>query len=71
MNSAYTTKTIKLLRQVFAVFSLLEQIMPNYGPQFVSDRFFRFMRNNGIEHIRSVPYHPVTNGAIERSIQTF
>ena len=28
------------------------------------------MAANGIKHIRSAPYHPATNGAAERMVQT-
>ena len=30
-----------------------------------------YRRNNGIKHFRSAPYHPSTNGAIQRFVQTF
>ena len=29
------------------------------------------MKENGIRHLRSAPYHPATNGLAERFIQTF
>ena len=29
------------------------------------------MAKNGIKHIRSAPYHPATNGQVERFVQTF
>ena len=28
------------------------------------------MKQNGIKHIRCAPYHPATNGAAERFVQT-
>ena len=28
-----------------------------------------FVRQNGIQHIRASPYHPVTNGLAERAVQ--
>ena len=44
--------------------------MSDNGPQFVAEEF-SFLRSNGIKHIRSAPYHPASNGAVERFIQTF
>ena len=29
------------------------------------------MRKNDIKHIRCAPYHPSSNGAVERFVQTF
>ena len=41
------------------------------GPQFVSEEFAKFMKSNGIHHIRSAPYHAATNGLAERMVETF
>ena len=64
-------KTIEILRHAFSVFGLPEQIVSDNGPQFISSEFSTFCKKNGIKHIRSAPYHPSTNGAIERFVQTF
>ena len=45
--------------------------MSDNGPQFVAKEFEEFMLNNGIKHIRSAPYHPATNGLVERFVQSF
>ena len=45
--------------------------MSDNGSQFSSDEFATFMKRNGIEHFKSAPYHPVTNGLAEQFIQTF
>jgi hypothetical protein len=45
--------------------------MPDNGPQFVSEEFAAFLRDNGVKHICCAPYHPSSNGAVERFIQTF
>ena len=41
------------------------------GPQFVSSEFTLFLQRNGIKHIRVSPYHPASNGAAERLVQSF
>ncbi|XP_078264207.1 di-N-acetylchitobiase-like [Rhinoraja longicauda] len=34
------------------------------------EKFAKFMKANGIRHVKCVPYHPVTNGLAERAVQT-
>ena len=41
------------------------------GPQFISEEFAIFVKVNGVKHINNSPYHPATNGAVERLVQTF
>ena len=45
--------------------------MTDNGPQFTSAEFEAFMKNNGIRHIKSSPYHPASNGLAERAVQCF
>ena len=45
--------------------------MSDNAPQFTSEEFSLFMRNNGIRPIRISPYHPSSNGMAERFVQTF
>jgi len=71
MHSTIAQKTITELRKLFAAYGLPEQIGSDNGPKFVSDKFATFVKMNGIKHIRSVPYHPSSNGAAERFVQTF
>ena len=35
-----------------------------------SNKFAIFLRRNSIKHFKSAPYHPSTNGAVERLVQT-
>ena len=47
------------------------QLESDNGPQFSSSEFELCMRENGIKHIKSSPYHPASNGEAERFVQTF
>ena len=71
LTSTTASKTIDVLREIFSRNGLPEQIVSDNGPQFVSEEFGRFMKENAIKHIRISPYHPASNGAAERLVQTF
>ena len=71
MSSTNVVKTIAVLRHMFAAYGLPEQVVSDNGPQFSSTDFSEFMKSNGIKHIRCTPYHPSSNGAAERFVQTF
>ena len=48
----------------------VRQIVTDNGTEFVNDNLRRFLREDGIQHIVSVPYTPQQNGFIERDIRT-
>lgn len=58
------------LHTVFATFGLQEKIVTDNGPQFMSSEFTIFLQANAAQHIRTPPYHPASNGAAERLVQT-
>ena len=70
MHKTTSSQTIKELKRYFAMFGLPEYLVSDNGPQFVSDEFENFLKTNGIKHLTSAPYHPATNGAAERTVQT-
>lgn len=71
MQSTSSYATIKALMPIFATHGLPERIVTDNGPQFCSEEFSEFLKTNGINHTRSAPYHPSTNGEAERFVQTF
>ena len=70
-ESTTAEKTIEVLRTLFARFGLPKCLVSDNVPQFTSKEFSEFMAANGVQHVRSAPYHPATNGAAERFVQTF
>ena len=66
-----SSSTIDVLHDLFARFGIPEQIVSDNGAQFVSEEFQAFIRSNGIRRIISAPYHPATNGLVEKAVQTF
>ena len=71
MASSTSESTIAMLRRVFAAYGLPEHLVSDNGPQFTSTEFQEFLQANGVKHIRTAPYHPASNGAVERLVQTF
>ena len=71
MSSTTAERTITELRKLFFTHGLPAQVVTDNGPQFTSQEFEVFLKANGIQHYRSAPYHPATNGEAERYVQTF
>ncbi|XP_018397093.1 PREDICTED: uncharacterized protein K02A2.6-like, partial [Cyphomyrmex costatus] len=47
-----------------------ETLVSDNGRTFIAEEFQNFLKNNGIYHKRTAPYHPATNGLAERFVQT-
>lgn len=71
MVSTTTNDTIRVLRSIFATHGLPEIIVSDNGPQFIADTFKAFCQERGIKHLTSAPYHPQSNGEVERLVQSF
>lgn len=69
-NSITSKTTIDYLRETFSRFGLPITLVSDNGPQFRSEEFLMFTKTNGIHHKFSAPYHPATNGQVERYVQT-
>ena len=63
--------TIDLLEQDFSHFGFPHTIVTDNVPCFMSEEFKEFCKERGIIHLTGAPYHPSTNGAAERLVQTF
>jgi transposase InsO family protein len=70
-NGTTSTQTTDALRNIFAMWSLPQQLHADDRPQFVSREFQQFMTSNGICHTTSAIYHPSSNGQAERFVAIF
>ena len=69
-NSTSTKATTDLLEQDFAHFGYPHTLVTDNAPSFKSEEFQAWCKARGIIHLTGAPYHPATNGAAERMIQT-
>lgn len=65
-----STAIINRLRSWFSRYGIPTEIVTDNGRQFVSEEMTNFLRKNCIRHIRVTPYHPKSNGLVERLIKT-
>ncbi|XP_061185207.1 uncharacterized protein K02A2.6-like [Saccostrea echinata] len=71
MTTTASMQTVDVLGAVFSRNGLPATIVSGNGPQFTSREFEDFLSANGIQHIKTTPYHPSSNGLAERFVQTF
>lgn len=71
MSTTSSKATIAVFQRLFDSFGIPHAIVTDNGTQFTSLEWKNFMKCSGIIHMRSAPYFPATNGAAERSVQTF
>ena len=70
-TTSSTKATTDLLEQDFAHFGYPHTIVSDNATTFSSEEFQAWCRERGIIHLTGAPYHPATNGAVERLVQTF
>ena len=70
-SSTSTRATLDLLEEDFAHFGFPHTLVTDNATTFTSEEFQSWCRDRGIMHLTGAPYHPATNGAAERLVQTF
>lgn len=71
LKSMTSSTTIDCLKDYCSKFGFPETLVSDNGTQFTSQDFVLFCRGSGIEHIRTAPFHPQSNGQVERFVDTF
>ena len=70
-SSTSTEATTTLLEQAFAHFEYPHTIVSYNATTFSSAEFQEWCHYKGIKHLTEALYHPATNGAAERLVQSF
>ncbi|XP_054746058.1 uncharacterized protein K02A2.6-like [Anastrepha obliqua] len=66
-----TTQTIiSKLNEMLSRYGDCDTLVSDNGTQFTSGAFEQFVTSRGIQHIRTSPYHPQSNGQAERFVDT-
>ena len=66
MRSTTSEKIIESLERIFMIHGLPLSITSDNSPQFVSSEFEKYLEDCGIEHRKTTPLWPQSNGEVER-----
>ena len=70
-TSTSSKSTTAILEQEFAHFGYPHTLVTDNATTFMSQEFQAWCKQRGIVHLTGAPYHPATNGAAERLMQSF
>lgn len=70
MSRTDAAKVILELESIFSVFGYPVKLVCDNGPPFSSYEFKKFCESHNITLTHSPPYHPQSNGIVERAVQT-
>ena len=59
------------LTELFSRYGICDTLVSDNGATFVSEKFQKFLKINGIVHKTTSVYEPSTNGLAERMVQSF
>ena len=71
MSRITSEETVSKCQKIFSRFGLPETLVSDNGTAFSSVKFSTFCQENAINHIRTPPFHPQSNGLVERLVDTF
>lgn len=71
MSNIGAKQTIEKFKCIFSRFGFPALLVTDNGPTFTSSEFENYCKAINVKHTFSPPYHPATNGAAERFVETF
>lgn len=71
MTNITSTRTIEVFKTLFSRFGFPVHLVTDNGRTFTSTDFQEYCKENQIKHTFTPPYHPATNGAAEKFVDTF
>ena len=66
-----TATTIEKLHLSFLTFGLPQVLVSDNGPTFSSTEFQHYMKQNGINHVKTVPHRSASNGLAKWAVKTY
>ena len=70
VRSATAAVVISALTSIFVRCGFPLKITSDNGSQFVGKTFTKWLKDRGIQHVKTTPYHPQGNGVVERFHRT-
>ena len=67
---ARSEQLIKTCRKVFEAYGVAEELSSDGGPQFIANRFKKFLEDWGVKHRISSAYYPQSNGRAEVAVKS-
>ena len=71
VSSVSSKATIAVLDIEFAHFGYPHALVSDNSSSFTSSEFQEWLSDRNIVHLTGAPYHPATNGQVERMVQSF
>ena len=71
MNQPTSSETVRKLQEIFSRYGTPEILVSDNGTAFIPAEPSDFCKQNNIQHLRSPPFHPQSNGQGERFVDMF
>ena len=70
MKTISSSNIVRAMEEIFGRLGVVDTIVSDNGTQFTSKLFEKMCLLNNIQHIKTAPYHPASNGQCEKTVDT-